>query len=87
MVILLIGLIVFECIRMAGKSRDEEGRLLSSAMGIVCVSEFCKHRSGNADNPQYRTSAAVCERRTQFSYQFLYHDRNCTECGTSKEEI
>ena len=33
MVILLIGLIVFECIRMAGKSRDEEGRLLSSAVG------------------------------------------------------
>lgn len=32
-VILLIGLIVFECIRMAGKSRDEEGRLLSSAVG------------------------------------------------------
>ena len=32
-VILLIGLIVFECIRMAKRSRDEEGRLLSSAVG------------------------------------------------------
>ncbi len=32
-VILLIALIVFECIRMAGKSRDQEGRMLSSAIG------------------------------------------------------
>ncbi len=32
-VIMLIALIVFECIRMAKKSRDEEGRLISSAIG------------------------------------------------------
>lgn len=32
-VIGLIGLVVFECIRMAQKSRDEEGRLISSAVG------------------------------------------------------
>ena len=65
-VIMLIALIVFECIRMAKKSRDEEGRLISSAIGGLFAFQSFVNIGVATQNPQYRSPASICKCGAQF---------------------
>ena len=84
-IILILSLIVFQCIRIGRRAKDEAGnadRLRGRYTGGV--PELSEHRSRHRNPSEHRHDTAVCQLWADVSLDIFYRDGTCTQRRTSE---